>query len=872
MGNYRFIYRLSAPIWLAACLAILSCADEWNGAPTGEEQILFAADVRNSWMTPTKTIRGAEVWAEAEAMQSDSPTPVYLHTLYTDSIVPRTEDALNGASVKRAIPVGRNNMYDTFGVSAYATTGEWSNTTPTTYMYDVPVALSGSAWLPSETHYWPGEAYRMKFFAYAPKGNNAYRLSGPAACPPSISGSIPSDVADQKDLLVAASGEVGGALNSAVPLTFRHALTAVRFVCGDDMRPGRLKSVALKGVYSTGTYNMETEKWSAVGTTKDFSQTLDLAVDGRPSVAITTAPQTFMMIPQTLPDGAAVEVVWSDGSQDFVLTADIARSTWAMGKTVTYKISSSSINWEYTLAVAPPDDFTYAGGTDTCQVTSYRTNGLGQSEPVAWTATFSTDNGATWSAQRPSWLAAFANAGNGGTAANMFNATVSPQTGVTDNPHTRALRQRAAKGSAALPYNLANTAGGPTVENTANCYVVDAPGTYSLPLVYGNAIRGGAANTAAYTSTATGATILPAFINHRGAAITDPYIALNAGCTPSKAELVWQDAPALLSAIEYHNGTDGGYISFRVDDKTIRQGNALVAIKDAQGNILWSWHIWVTDRNIAQTVEVSNLTQEKNSFMPYALGWCDGDDTNYAERTCKVRFTAGGLTREITIRQKAETLSSPGNHPYYQWGRKDPLMPSTGTGGNNKVLYGEDGSTAIESEPLQNLGSGDACIRNCILNPGTMNSTPGMDYKYNNLWSANNPGEAAGKVPIVKTVYDPSPAGFRLSPTNAYTGFTKTGVAVNSTSLINGVWDNQRKGWLFYADASKAQTIFFAASGWRYYVDGRVDPRNFSGFYWTAEVNALNRNGNTLSFNPSRVNPLVDYNRSHGFGVRPVRE
>ena len=237
-----------------------------------------------------------------------------------------------------------------------------------------------------------------------------------------------------------------------------------------------------------------------------------------------------------------------------------------------------------------------------------------------------------------------------------------------------------------------------------------------------------------------------------------------------------------------------------------------------------------------------------------------------------MRFTAGGLTREITIRQKAETLSSPGNHPYYQWGRKDPLMPSTGTGGNNKVLYGEDGSTAIESEPLQNLGSGDACIRNCILNPGTMNSTPGMDYKYNNLWSANNPGEAAGKVPIVKTVYDPSPSGFRLSPTNAYTGFTKTGVAVNSTSLINGVWDNQRKGWLFYADASKAQTIFFAASGWRYYVDGRVDPRNFSGFYWTAEVNALNRNGNTLSFNPSRVNPLVDYNRSHGFGVRPVRE
>ena len=30
--------------------------------------------------------------------------------------------------------------------------------------------------------------------------------------------------------------------------------------------------------------------------------------------------------------------------------------------------------------------------------------------------------------------------------------------------------------------------GGTTVMRTANCYVINAPGTYSLPLVYGNAI------------------------------------------------------------------------------------------------------------------------------------------------------------------------------------------------------------------------------------------------------------------------------------------------------------------------------------------------------------------------------------------------
>lgn len=31
-----------------------------------------------------------------------------------------------------------------------------------------------------------------------------------------------------------------------MPLTFNHALTAVKFVCGDDMQGGTVKSVSLK--------------------------------------------------------------------------------------------------------------------------------------------------------------------------------------------------------------------------------------------------------------------------------------------------------------------------------------------------------------------------------------------------------------------------------------------------------------------------------------------------------------------------------------------------------------------------------------------------------------------------------------------------
>lgn len=90
------------------------------------------------------------------------------------------------------------------------------------------------------------------------------------------------------------------------------------------------------------------------------------------------------------------------------------------------------------------------------------------------------------------------------------------QTGTDNNAHTTALQNAPARGSVDVPYNLANqTNGGSTDENTANCYVVNAPGYYSFPLVYGNAIKNGTANTSAYISTAPPASdILSNFINH----------------------------------------------------------------------------------------------------------------------------------------------------------------------------------------------------------------------------------------------------------------------------------------------------------------------------------------------------------------------
>lgn len=833
--------------------------------------ISFTPNIDNSWIALGTKGVSQYTFSSVSALQSGLSGPLYLHTLYTDSIrSPFAEDSDDGVAGTRATPVKSDNMYSTFGVSAYSYTGSWDGSQSPNYMYDVPVSNDGGSWMPSSNPYWPGSAYKIQFFAYAPKGNGAYRLSGQESSgAPSISCTVPDAVSDQHDLLVSSSGELPGNSNTMVNLTFRHALTAVKFVCGSDMKAGTIKSVTLKGVNSTGTYNFGTQAWSGIGTVKDFSQTLDKATDGTSGGAITTEAQTFMMIPQTLPDGAVIEVVFNDGTGDLTLTGAIGKQVWPIGKTVTYKISTSSINWEYVLTVNPPAGFNYTGGTNTYSVTSYKQNSKGEKVPVKWTAQFSTDDGATWSDTRPEWLTAFTASGAGGTTAASLNATVSAQIGTTNNPHTTALRGKGEKGSSAAPYNLSNKNGGSPVENTANCYVIGAPGYYSFPLVYGNAIKGGATNSSSYSSTESGSTILNPFINHAGAGITGPYLTDN-GCVPAKAELVWQDAPSLVSEISYNTGANGGTISFKVDKSTIQQGNAVVAIKDASDAVLWSWHIWVTDEEVNNTIEVTNYQNVKYRLMAVNLGWCDGESTTYAARSCKVRFTADERTSDIAVSQLKAEITSGGNCPYYQWGRKDPFRSSNGVSGN-KIWYNKDGTASASPVKVESFPYGSETIKNYILKPDVMQGNDQYygDNTYYNLWSANNNTTSSNDNYVVKTIYDPCPVGFKLPAHNAFTGFTATG---GTTPNVNGTWDSTRKGWNFYAQANKSgQQIFFPASVWRRYSDGSLNLVGSYGAYWSAGPLGQG-NGQGLLFNSSLVYPLSLSSRSYGFGVRPAQE
>lgn len=247
-------------------------------------------------------------------------------------------------ALTRATPVGKDNFYDKFHVLAY-----WSkNGAPVDQFYmntnasNVAASVgTGAIWSTEQIYYWPGADHSFQFYAWAP--TDAGGLTTPSS-PSSkeLKYTVPADAADQKDIVVATTNEIPGNNNAAVPLTFKHICTAVRFAVGSQMQPGSIKSVVLKGVKNAGTYDMATGNWSLGDATVDFSQTLNKETTGTEANgdAITSPEGTFMMLPQTLPAGATVEVVFVNANnEDRTLTASIGNTEWKMGTTVTYKLS-----------------------------------------------------------------------------------------------------------------------------------------------------------------------------------------------------------------------------------------------------------------------------------------------------------------------------------------------------------------------------------------------------------------------------------------------------------------------------------------------------------------------------------------------------
>ncbi len=899
-----FHYALSSLLVGGIALSVTSCADDDinpNQGNDGDALVRFSindvqeqAVSRGLEMTRGAIANGitaADLAGHKLAAHSNRNIDVCLIETTVEGVNPIKADAHTRAKIATAI----SGDFSSTGIRGVAensilSTPEWFKA--------VKTKQNGELYTPIR---WSIAQPWARFFAVYPSKDSYSKLTindmASADNAPSVDFTVEPNVNDQKDFMTACTGKVNYATQGVQPTTsldFRHALTAIRFAVGQNLSWNKtIDKVEIRNAIMKSKYKLSSEfngtgaDWDNTSATRGTATLSGVSVSTsrNPNVTImgTTGDNyTFYMIPQELTGkGVTVYVHCTDGT---TITAPL-KGEWKAGTTRTYKLSQTNSNWNYVLTATDP---TRAAEYDetTSQlygITSYRQNG-GTRQAVAWKVIgYSVDNGVTWTNNKPTWMTALSKeSGNGSTSAEQGTATLTKDVKDLLKERNDGLKNATALGTAAAPYDLSlhDHNGNATSRNTANSYLISAPGHYRIPLVYGNAFKNGNDNPSSYKTSNTGTYILSTFKDHLNHDITNPWIEKtnsSAYANIDGAKIVWSDEKDLVTSPTIAHVGGDGYLDFEVKATDIKSGNAVVAITKG-GTVVWSWHLWFAPKSALNKIEVTNHQGVKYNFTEETLGWKPkGEISTYnAPRTVKVKVEqtiANGGAKQFTVINITQNNGGKkeGISTLYQFGRKD-------------AFPGMD-ETKLPQGSFNKYAGNYMSITNGIQNPQNFYTwgyywynTPPAGYSYYNLWSADNTTTGYNDNAVVKTVYDPCPAGFKMPASNAFTGFTSDGQNQNTAANLNvdGTADSQAKfsaayGYNFYTNSSKNATIFFPASGFRNYGDGSLSSVGDSGYYWSA-VPANTYYGCNLLFYWRNVSPLFNYARPFGYAARPVSE
>lgn len=857
-------------------------------------------------------------------LEGNSEKPLYLHIFASD--IPEAEAGSFQTRSTDNQPISELGEIGDFRVYAYKY-DSWDESTVTpnffsngTNNYDIVTMASPYTDPQStvKTYGWPGASDSLRFFAIAPDNAFDSNLSNDASTgSPVLTYTTPSASASHMDIIAASARERGDYKNP-VPLNFEHILTGVRFKVDAYFNTCTFSQIAISGISQSGSYSMKDSSWTPGSVVENVvSESLNADANahtyGTESYLMLDTAKTicYYFVPQELGTDATIQFGYTtDGATTTTITADLSGTEWPAGKLITYKISDSSVSIDYTFNVTGPGYYLYLGGTDQYYVESYQTvsnsSGVVSTSAVSWTAEFvaENDSGGYDVIEDPAWLTAFTKEGPGSESGTLeYDATVEAQTGDTSDVHTIALRTADTVGTSDAPHDLMTDHN----NTTANSYIISAPGYYKLPLVYGNAVTNGVTNEDAYKTGTSAIPRLDNFVRHDGEAIESPYI--YDAFTPASAELLWQDVKNLVTKVNLTDQNSSGkytYLKFEVPASNIAQGNADIAVKDSEGTVLWSWHIWVTDCNISDSLKRFTYSSSSYDLMPVNLGWTDGTTTEFAGRDVKVRFTQlnSGKDTIITINQLDTSLYTVGNCPYYQWGRKDPMLPSVGIASyargasdvdeaDNKTWYDSTGTSYDAVEVYTTTNSGDAFIAECITNPTAFIEKASMDGSYLNLWAVNRRATAVTSfTDNVKSVYDPCPPGYKVPVMYFQFSLTDDGDSETHLDQVLGTWDNEHKGWNMNCTVpgtSTATTTFFPAGGCRNVSATTTVPVGQSyavgayGFYWSSAPNGgvtgYSKSNYYQFRSPTATNVVGAYimvngseDKGRGFMVRPTKD
>ena len=294
----------------------------------------------------------------------------------------------------------------------------------------------------------------------------------------------------------------------------------------------------------------------------------------------------------------------------------------------------------------------------------------------------------------------------------------------------------------------------------------------------------------------------------------------------SSAEVLWEsygtsETPVVGSLVSSVS-VEGDMIVFEVPDP-YREGNAVIAAKDANGTILWSWHIWLTDEPQGQI-----YNNNAGTMMDRNLG---------ATSATPGDVGALGLL--------------------YQWGRKDPFLGSASISSEVKTQSTITWPSAVSSD------SSTGTVDFVTSHPTTFVtgvSSSSWDWHYssrdNTLWQSE------------KTIYDPCPVGWRV-PDGGDEGVWST--ARGASSYYTRSYDSTNKGMNFSGALGSASTIWYPASGYRGNDYGALYDVGYYGRYWSVSP-GINYAYFLYFSNDGYVSSMGNDSRAYGFSVRCLQE
>ena len=230
------------------------------------------------------------------------------------------------------------------------------------------------------------------------------------------------------------------------------------------------------------------------------------------------------------------------------------------------------------------------------------------------------------------------------------------------------------------------------------------------------------------------------------------------------AEVLWEsfgtDVTPTVGDLVKNAKYEDGVISFDASDL---EGNAVIAAKDASGNILWSWHIWLTDQPEGQ-----EYYNNAGTMMDRNLG---------ATSATPGDVGAIGLL--------------------YQWGRKDPFLGSSSISSNTIAK-----STIAWPSSVSSKSNGTIAY-------ATANPTTFIKYNSNNYdwyYTGSSSTDNTRWTESSKSIYDPCPSGWRV-PNGGDNGIWSKALGSSSYFTQSSLYDSTNEGMNFSGKFGSASTI-----------------------------------------------------------------